>query len=197
MNKSGIVKIADLGFEGNNKIFLCKCHCGNIFRMWASHYYRGSNACKCNKHNWTKERLYSIWLNMHTRCYNPNVANYKDYGARGISICKEWINDYIKFREWSLDNGYNKKLSIDRIDFDGNYEPSNCRWADTYVQARNKRNNVNITIRGERKCLKEWCVIGNINYKSAHTFISRHGIEEFPRWYLDKLISKIEKDDSI
>ena len=77
---------------------------------------------------------------MRQRCNNPNRSDYKRYGGRGIKICDEW-NDYNTFRDWALSNGYADNLSIDRIDVNGNYEPSNCRWVDAKTQAQNKEKN--------------------------------------------------------
>jgi len=78
--------------------------------------------------NGTKPRLYRIWEGMKCRCYNKKYKGYKRYGNRGIEVYKEWKNNYVKFKRWSLDNGYNDNLQIDRIDNDGNYEPLNCRF---------------------------------------------------------------------
>lgn len=84
----------------------------------------------------TKEPLYRRYIDIKSRCLNPNSCNYKYYGGRGISICEEWLgeNGYKNFKEWSLKNGYSSELSIDRINNDGNYEPSNCRWTTRSVQ---------------------------------------------------------------
>lgn len=94
----------------------------------------------CSEHGFSRTRLYNIWQAMKTRCYNKNHKFYKDYGGRGIEICKEWQHDFMSFREWSINNGYDDDLTIDRIDVNGNYEPSNCRWADMKTQNQNKRN---------------------------------------------------------
>ena len=85
---------------------------------------------------------------MRKRCQNPNAYNYDNYGGRGISVCEEW-NDYYTFRDWSLGNGYQDDLSIDRIDVNGNYQPDNCRWVTRDVQANNRRTNRILEMDGE------------------------------------------------
>ena len=87
---------------------------------------------------------------MKERCLNKKNPAFKNYGGRGISVCAEWISDFMNFYTWAINNGYNDNLSIDRINNNGNYEPNNCRWADKKEQGRNKRNNVIVIINDKK-----------------------------------------------
>jgi hypothetical protein len=100
-------------------------------------------------------RIHGIWTNMIRRCYNPSTSGYVNYGGRGISICKEWITSFFAFEDWAKKNGYRDNLTIDRINNDGNYEPSNCRWATKKQQQNNRRNNVFIVVGKERMTVAE------------------------------------------
>ncbi|QEM43310.1 HNH endonuclease [Bacillus phage Chotacabras] len=82
---------------------------------------------KRKTHGMSRTRLYTIWKNMKQRCYNPKRKRYEYYGARGIKVCDEW-HDFVPFMEWAMSNGYTEELTIDRIDSDKDYEPSNCHW---------------------------------------------------------------------
>lgn len=154
--------------------YLCKCKCGNTKIVSKNGYNSGkTRSCGCliREFNSKRGQYYdgSCWnasekfgvdksvisnlrikyRSMKSRCYDPKDRNYKNYGGRGICICDEWLKDKEAFIKWALDNGYEKGKSIDRIDVDGNYEPSNCRWATISEQARNTRRNVYIKYNGE------------------------------------------------
>lgn len=84
-------------------------------------------------------RLYTTWKNIRQRCYNGELPYYPNWGGRGISVCKEWRDDFLSFRRWALASGYKKGLTIDRMNNDGDYEPSNCRWATQQQQQEQRR----------------------------------------------------------
>ena len=108
------------------------------------------------KHGLYKNRLYSIWSNMKSRCYCETYYLYKDYGARGITVCEEWKTDFTKFYDWAMKNGYQENLSIDRIDNNKGYLPDNCRWVTMKTQNRNRRNNHLITYNNKTQCVMDW-----------------------------------------
>ncbi len=112
-------------------------------------------------HELAETRLYNIWANMKQRCFNPNANGYKDYGGRGITMYKEWL-DPGEFFSWAHSTGYADNLTIDRINVDGNYEPSNCRWVTVKKQNNNRRSNHNITFNGETHNMQEWAEITGI-----------------------------------
>lgn len=163
----------------NQTYWHCKCKCGKEIDVYAQHLLTGKNvSCGCeslerirelNKtHGLSSTRLYNIWCGMKVRCFNKNSESYSKYGGRGITICDEWKEDFVPFYEWSLANGYCDELSIDRIDVDGNYEPSNCRWVDKRTQSINKRNTVYVELFGRKLTLYECCECAKTDYKKAH-----------------------------
>lgn len=160
--------IAKSPIRDNNKNikWICICDCGNICTPYAFSLKNGrTQSCGCfgkeqrvkanTKHNMTNLRIYSCWEHMKDRCNNKNFKQYKDYGGRGISVCEEWYN-FENFYNWSMENGYNDNLTLDRIDVNGNYCPENCRWATRREQQLNKRNNVFLTMNGITMAQKEW-----------------------------------------
>lgn len=114
-----------------------------------------------------RERLYRIWGHMLDRCRNPKNDCHRYYGERGITVCKEW-EKFKQFKEWSLKNGYADNLTIDRIDVNGNYEPSNCRWVDIKTQNNNRRNSRYYEYNGEKHTIAEWAQLLDMPYRTIH-----------------------------
>ena len=102
------------------------------------------------------------------RCYVESEPAYVNYGGRGISVCNEWRESVEKFYKWAVENGYQENLTIDRIDNNGDYCPSNCRWTTYERQSNNRRTNIDITIDGVTRTLQEWCTIYDMPYKRVH-----------------------------
>lgn len=102
-----------------------------------------------------RKRLNNIWNSMKRRCYNETDISYKNYGAKGICVCDEWMF-FDNFYEWSMNNGYKEELSIDRINGNKNYSPDNCRWATQYEQSNNRRNNHLLTYNGKTQTIRQW-----------------------------------------
>ena len=179
-------------------MWLCECECGNTTSV--SPDFLKSNktvSCGCYKkefmskkmstHGESKDRLYLIWCSMKRRCYNKNSTYYNRYGGRGISMCNEWSNSYICFKEWAINNGYDKdaprgKCTIDRIDNNGNYSPDNCRIVDSVVQANNRSSNKIYAYNGDSHNIKELSTIYNIPYKTLYNRL-------YSGWDIDKAIT--------
>ena len=157
----------------------CICDCGKHVHVPTSYLTTGdTRSCGCLFKETAKQpstlrhgdaspngkyaRIYESWHQMKKRCNNPKDRNYHNYGGRGISVCDEW-NRYENYRDWALKNGYSDELTIDRIDVNGNYEPSNCRWADSITQGNNRRSNRNVEYRGEIHTVKEWSRITGLS----------------------------------
>ena len=162
--------------ESGQNYVLCRCDCGTEKVIkWGSVSTGLIVSCGCRqrevqkygsiKHGKTNTRLFSIWQNMKKRCYYSKYVEFKNYGARGITVCEEWKNSFETFYNWAMTNGYSDDLSIDRINNNGNYEPSNCRWADRKQQSRNRSINHYLTYKGETKTLIEWAEEKDIEYK--------------------------------
>ncbi len=157
-----------VGRKNKKTIWHCVCDCGNEKDVDSNSLISGNTkACGCHQydglekrrtHGKSKTRLYRIWSNMKSRCYYPNAKYFENYGGRGIRVCDEWINDFVKFYEWAMENGYSDNLTIDRIDNDGNYSPTNCQWVTRSTQMNNVRNNRIIEYNGKEQTLAEWAV---------------------------------------
>ena len=152
------------GVVSNQEYYLCRCDCGKESVVLKSNLKKNhTKSCGClskksaslrfTTHNLQNARLCHVFYSMRRTCLNKN---YKNYCGRGIIICNEWKDNIVNFYNWAMANGYSDDLTIDRIDVNGNYDPSNCRWTTMKVQQRNRRNNRLITFNGETKCVTEW-----------------------------------------
>lgn len=167
--------------EGRNKhgevMWLCKCDCGNEMLAKSCNLVHGFvKSCGCmsgqmisnanKKHGKINTRIYSSWHCMKNRCYNTNDEHYPDYGARGITVCEEWKDNFQVFYEWAISHGFREDLTIDRIDVNKGYSPNNCRWATAKEQQRNRRITVYLDYKGDKKPLAEWAEIKGIDRKN-------------------------------
>lgn len=160
--------IKEAGRKRKEVLWECVCDCGNTVNV-PGYYLRIGHTRSCGclkelnkyasvKHGLYGSRIHSVYTNMKTRCYNPNYYLFHRYGGRGITVCDEWLgeNGLKNFYEWSMVNGYSDELSIDRIDNDKGYSPTNCRWVTMKQQQNNRSTNRFVCVDGITKTLSEW-----------------------------------------
>jgi hypothetical protein len=128
--------------------------------------------------------IYRVWTNMRGRCYSPKDIAFPNYGGRGISVCGEWMASFTNFLSWAEASGYRAGLSLDRIDVNGNYEPSNCRWVTIGDNCRNQRRSRRYVFRGEEMAVSEAARRFNIQYCTLLQRITQYGMSP------DEAISK-------
>lgn len=173
--------------------WICKCDCGNTKVYDPPRLKSGRGvSCGCSvgharKHGGTGTRLYHVWDGMKQRCNNPNSEEYHRYGGRGITICEEW-GSFANFRDWAMSTGYDPdapqgECTLDRIDNDGNYEPSNCRWVDMQEQMQNRpRRSPSIAYNNESHTLYEWAQIMGVSYQKLRNYRAKG-------WSIEKIMS--------
>lgn len=188
--KTNIIK------DGFAYFYTCKCDCGQICIIEKTKLKCGhTQSCGCLQkekisktkkiHGMEKTRLYHIWQGIKRRCLNPNDIGYKQlYGSQGITICEEWKNSSTAFINWALKNGYNDKLTIDRIDNSKGYAPDNCRWSTPKQQARNTKHNHLITYKNKTHCIAEWAEILGFSYATLYQRIVKH------KWTLERAFTQ-------
>lgn len=134
--------------KGGERFWICRCDCGNTTSVRTGSLRSGNTkSCGCMermKHGGSHSRLYGVWESMKRRCNNPNCDHYESYGGRGIKVCEEWNESFYAFQQWAESSGYDPdaphgECTLDRIDNNGNYGPSNCHWVDMKTQAGNRR----------------------------------------------------------
>jgi hypothetical protein len=177
-----------------NIIWKCRCDCGNEVEVCTLHLKDGhTQSCGClghkkrleanTKHRLYHERIYKIWQGMKSRCQSKGTPNYQHYGAKGVTVCDAW-QDFIPFYEWAMANGYSDDLSIDRINVYGNYEPSNCRWADRETQDNNRTDSHFITCNGKTQTITQWSRETGISYSAISWRLKS------PYWTVEQALSK-------
>ena len=147
--------------------WICACSCGSLKVATTANLLNGKTShCGCEasanramavvKHGMYGTSIYSTWSSMIKRCYDPRTNSYKNYGGKGISVCREWKRDFSSFHNWAIANGYREGLQIDRKRWSGNYEPRNARWVTPTVNANNRESNHRLTLNGKTMTLAEW-----------------------------------------
>ena len=181
-------KLTVISYEmTNGKAFWkCKCDCGNETLVAGDKLRSGrTKSCGCiqqahrkegfhKSHGMTDTRLYYEWCNMKSRCNNLKNIMYKNYGGRGIKVCDEWL-DFETYMEWALSHGYTDNLTIERVDVNGNYEPSNCKWITNKEQYLNRTDTHLVTAFGKTQTIKEWSEETGIKYDTIHARLKYYG----------------------
>lgn len=155
-------------------VWLCKCDCGNFCEKSSGAFKNISKIASCGCMKGKKPHMTNLelknykpihecYVNMKTRCYNPNYELYSRYGGRGIKVCDEWKDNFKEFYNWAI-NGWKKGLTLDRINNDDDYKPDNCRWVDRIEQANNRHTNYLIKYKGRIKTMAQWSRILKIDY---------------------------------
>lgn len=170
-----------------DRAYLCRCDCGTekvltAYKLKQPNAFVSCRKCsvKLQKHGDTvghnKSPLYTAWDNMKRRCRNVTHPMYKHYGGRGIDVCEEWANSFEVFKKWALENGWEKGLSIDRIDNNRGYSPDNCRWTTQKVQCNNTRRNTFATISGITKPCTYWLKKYGVSYWFVRTRMKKYNV---------------------
>lgn len=182
-----------VGTQNGKALWRCKCDCGNEVIVGAYNiksgntqscgcYQRSQTSKACTTHNLSKHPLYKLWAGMKERCECPKNKRYDRYGGRGIKVCEEW-HDFKVFHDWAIANGWVKGLSIERIDNDGDYCPTNCKWTSIAEQQSNTSKNHRLTYNGKTQTIAEWARELNMNPTTIQCRISRY------HWSVEKALT--------
>lgn len=166
--------------------WLCVCECGNLKEVRRQDLKRGYvKSCGCSRVKYTHQqsKLYRLWSGIKSRCCNEKCENYKHYGARGIKMCDEWLNNFQAFHDWAMNNNYREGLQIDRVDNNKNYSPDNCHFVTPKENSNNRRNTIYVALNNINKPLSEWCEILNLNYCTVYKRIYNYN------WSIEKALN--------
>ena len=193
----GIYTIIGDGITGdNNKRYMCECnYCHSVFLR----SYGGAKRAKSCRHvgiegkiisqySWKNKRIERIFAGMKDRCYNENADSYRWYGAKGIKVCDEWIQNPLVFEEWSINNGYTDSMTIDRIDENKWYSPDNCRWVTSKDNSRYKSTTRMIEVDGVSLTGRGWANKLGISTNKINKYVRQYGMDataEFIRRVLE------------
>lgn len=168
----GYWKVISMSSKGANthSKWLCECTlcgkkqdvCSSSLTMGRSTKCRSCATTQCKTKPYSNDPIKIVFKGMKQRCYNPHSSSYHNYGAKGIAICDEWLNNPNSFYDWAYSNGYTKGLTIERKDVAKNYSPDNCCFIPRSEQSKNRTISNMITIDSETKCLSDWCKIYHI-----------------------------------
>lgn len=187
-----LVVIQRLPPNGQKARWLCQCDCGNTHEAQGTHLRKGLvPSCGClksekirksrTKHGRSKSPIVQVWIDMHKRCCNPNCREYKNYGARGITVCDEWRDVHAFLRD--MESGYKPGLELDRIDNEKGYSKENCRWTTHKTNCNNRRTNKFLEYNGERKTIVQWAESCGINKQTFYGRVVKAG------WSLERVFS--------
>lgn len=187
--KFNMLTVINRVYINGKPLWHCTCDCGNEVNVRHSHLIEGQKSCGCysskilgdrkRKHGKRNTKIYHMWHSMKSRCFNPNNTAYKDYGGRGITVCEEWKNEFESFYKWATANGYDEnagfmQCTLDRIDVNGNYEPSNCRFVSMKEQCNNRRSSVILEYKGEKHTVSQWAEIIGVRSTTLYGRIKKN-----------------------
>lgn len=197
--------------KGGNRIYVCRCNiCNRVFVKQYGDIKKPSSCTHISQSGkdktfglkWKNDRIRRIFSGMLRRCYHDNCKEYRWYGEKGIKVCDEWTENPTLFEQWSLENGYEDGLTIDRIDCNKDYCPENCRWISSEDNAKYKSTTRSIEVNGECHTGREWSTIIGYNINLINKYIRLYGIDdtkEFINRIMNnpELASKKDHDESL
>lgn len=185
-----ILSICNEKSSDGHKQYKAKCtKCGFVNEHCKINDLHKIKICNHNRSVWYSTKLAKSYYAMIRRCQDHNDKDYRFYGAKGISVCKEWLDDFKSFNDWAVTNGYKDGLTIDRIDPDKNYCPENCRWVTAYENSKWKSITNVITVNGITDSGRGWADRLNLSTNYINKYIRKYGLENCKE-YIKQLLNK-------